>query len=447
MSTAETIEQRPQPELPGASPPLPVDSLADESDHGAVLPWPLPRGSLAARLFEHPYEFDFFQAVWLLERLEPDRAAVGRQGSPAGETVHFAAHPSLSFPPSSVCDLRRDEDSGIPRMTVAFLGLTGPAGALPRHYSELLLRVEREARSPERHALRDWLDLFNHRLVSLFFRAWEKYRFYVPVARGGWRQPEPDLFTEGLFSLIGMGLPSLRGKLSVWQRPPGLTTSAVVSGRRLEPASRTFAGGVFGAGDLEAELSPSPMQPRKLAAIEDLALLYYAGLFVQRPRTATNLQALVSDYFQLPAQVLQFQGQWLRLEPSNQSRLGGPHTNSQLGINAVVGQRVWDVQSKFRIRIGPLDYRQFVEFLPERSASSDSKSLFLLSHLVRLYAGPEFDFDVQVVLKADQVPAIVLNSQAAIGSRLGWNTWLRSLPPQRDAQDAVFAGDETYLVD
>jgi len=387
------------------------------------MPWPLPRGSLAAQLFEHPYEFDFFQAVWLLERLQPGRATVGRQGSPDSETVHFAAHPSLSFPPSSVCDLEYDPDTGVPRMVVAFMGLTGPAGALPRHYSELLLRVEREARSPERHALRDWFDLFNHRLVSLFFRAWEKYRFYVAAARGEWRRPTPDLFTEGLFSLIGMGLPSLRGKLSVWQR-----------------------GGEAG-DDRSAQPSTWSLQARKLASIEDLALLYYSGLFIQRPRTATNLQALVSDYFQLPAQVLQFQGQWLQLDAANQSRLGGPGSNSQLGVNAVVGQRVWDVQSKFRICIGPLDYQQFVEFLPDWSASSTSKALFLLSHLVRLYVGPEYDFDVQVMLKADQVPSLVLDSKAEIGPRLGWNTWLCSEPPKQDAADAIFAGDETHMVD
>ncbi len=435
MSMAGPLDPMPPSAVPGGLLPLPGGDALEMPNAAPkqALPWPLPRGSLAAQLFEQPYEFDFFQAVWLLERLEPHRAAVGRQGSPAGETVRFAALASLSFPPSAVYDLRHDQASGVPRMTVAFLGLTGPAGALPRHYSELLLRVEREAKGPERHALRDWLDLFNHRLISLFFRAWEKYRFYVPAARGQWRSSQPDLFTDALFSLIGMGLPSLRGKLSVWQRPRGwaIPGEQAAESTANAPEERTFT---------------SPMQPRRLAAIEDLALLYYSGLFVQRPRTAANLQALISDYFQLPAQVLQFQGQWLRLEPSNQSRLGGEHHNNQLGVNAVVGQQVWDVQSKFRLRIGPLDYRQFVEFLPDRSACSNFKTLFLLSHLVRLYVGPEFDFDVQLVLKADQVPAIVLNSQAEIGPRLGWNTWLRGTPAQHDAQDAVFAGDETYLV-
>ncbi len=414
-----------QPPADSANPALLVDGTADwqaglpgEDPNAAAgssrreMPWPLPASSLAARLFAEPYEFDFFQAVSLLERLEPHRAAVGRQGSPEGETVRFGAHPSLSFPASTVCDLRRDDETGIPLLTVAFLGLTGPSGALPRFYSEQLLRVEREARSAERHALRDWLDIFNHRLTSLFFRAWEKYRFYVPAARGELRKAEPDLFTGGMYSLIGMGLPSLRNKLCVRQR---------------------------------AEVA-SVAQPTRLAGVEDLALLYYSGLFSQRPRNAANLQALVGDYFRLPAQVLQFQGQWLRLDAANQSQITQGMSNNQLGVNVVVGQRVWDVQSKFRIRLGPLTYRQFVEFLPEKAATSRSKSLFLLSHLVRLYAGPEFDFDVQLVLQAAEVPPTVLDSQAEVGPRLGWNTWLRSQDSAQNAEDAVFAGDETHLV-
>ncbi len=382
------------------------DSLVPE------LPWPLPRHSLAGQLFESPYEFDFFQAVWLLERLEPHRAAVGRQGSPRGETVRFGVPASLSFPPSTVCDLTRDPETGVPFLSVAFLGLTGPSGALPRFYSEQLVRVEREARSGERHAMRDWFDMFNHRLISLFFRAWEKYRFYVPAARGEFRRAEPDLFTSGMYSLIGMGLPSLRNQLSVRQR---------------------------------AAEAPASSQ-RKLAGVEDLALLYYSGLFTQRPRNACNLEALVGDYFRLPAKVLQFQGQWLRLDAANQSQVSSLNGNNALGVNVVVGQRVWDVQSKFRIRLGPLSYSQFVEFLPEKAARCESKSLFLLSHLVRLYVGPQFDFDVQVVLKADEVPRTVLDSQAAVGPRLGWNTWLRSLPSDADADEAVFDGDETHLV-
>ena len=117
--------------------------------------------------------------------MEPGRVQVGRGGPPHAEAVRFRARISLSFPPSSIYELRKPTSSlPVPVMVQAFMGLTGPSGVLPRHYTELLYKIEREFRTPEKHALRDWFDLFNHRLVSLFYLAWEKYRFYVPFERG-----------------------------------------------------------------------------------------------------------------------------------------------------------------------------------------------------------------------------------------------------------------------
>lgn len=139
----------------------------------------------ARRLFEESFNFDFFQAVRLLQRMSPDRARVGRGGPPGTEAVRFRARISLSFPPSSIHEiLPPTDDLRVPVMVQAFMGLTGPSGVLPRHYTELLYKIERFGRGPEKHALRDWLDLFDHRLVSLFYRAWEKYRFYIPFERG-----------------------------------------------------------------------------------------------------------------------------------------------------------------------------------------------------------------------------------------------------------------------
>src|SRR5262249_36542598 len=156
-------------------------------------------------------------------------------------------------------------------MTVAFLGLTGPSGVLPRHYTELLLRMEREANGSEKRALRAWLDLFNHRLISLFYRAWEKYRFYVAYERGEHAGREPDAFTQVLFSLAGLGVPKLRGRLRV--------------------------------------VTPEGPGERTVARIDDLALLHYSGYLAQRPRCATSLEALLGDYFGLAVRVEQFRGQ------------------------------------------------------------------------------------------------------------------------------------------
>lgn len=363
----------------------------------------------ARRLFEEGHGFGFFQAVRLLQRMAPGRALVGRSGPPQAEAVRFRARISLGFPPSAIHELHRPTtDLPVPVMVQAFMGLTGPSGVLPHHYTELLYRIERDVRTPEKHALRDWLDLFNHRLVSLFYRAWEKYRFYIRFERGDFDGDETDPFLQALFSLIGLGTPSMRRRLTVVPRPE---------------ADQDLA-------------STGPV----LARVDDLVLLHYGGLLGHRPRCAVALEAMIQDYFRVATRIDQFRGQWLKLEPAIRTRLGGERGNNEVGVSAVAGHRVWDRQSKFRVRIGPLTYARFVEFLPDRTPVRERKTFFLLAHLVRLYADPGLDFEVQLVLRAEEVPACRLNGDGSPGPRLGWNTWLLTRPPGADAEDVVIDG-------
>jgi type VI secretion system protein ImpH len=373
----------------------------------AVAPSPASLHGVEKQLFTEGYAFDFFQAVRLLERLDAEREPVGRDALPQHEAVRFRTHVSLSFPPSQIFDLVRQEVvAEPPLMTVTFLGLTGASGVLPRHYTELLLRLDRDVRGPERYLLRDWLDLFNHRLISLFYRAWEKYRFYVPYERGEYARSEPDTFTRALFSLVGLGMPPFRDRLR-------LTRTTEFEGFRKE---------------------------RTLGEVEDLVLLRYSGFLARRVHTAAGLEAMVRDYFTLPAQVGQFQGQWLHLDAQSQSRLGECGQSNRLGVDCVAGERVWDAPSKFRVRLGPLAYSEFEEFLPDREPVPERKSFFLLLQLVRLYVGAELDFDVQLLLSAGDVPESRLADGEHLGSRLGWNTWLRSQEFPAVAADAVFDG-------
>ncbi len=362
-------------------------------------------------LLHEPFRFEFFQAVRLLERLAPQRLPVGRQGSSGHEIVRFRVPATTAFPASSVSQIDAPTEQQQPaHMWVNFMGLTGPSGVLPRHYTELLIRRHIDFRGPERYVLQDWFDLFNHRLVSLFHRAWEKYRFWIPYERGEHLRETPDAFTQCLRSLIGLGTPALHDRLQV--SIPALPKS--------QPAGR--------------EIAP--------ARIQDLSLLRYAGLLSQRPRSAVNLESLLADYFLVPVRVQQFQGQWLQLEDSDQSRLGSNEPMAMLGTGAIVGPRVWNVQGKFRVRLGPLSYEQFCAFFPDRNPTKARKAFFLLSQLVRLFAGPEFDFDIQLTLRREEVPPTRLAADDEIGPRLGWNTWLCNSAPAEDAEDAIIPSQE-----
>src|SRR5437867_3374332 len=266
--------------------------------------------SLADTLFDEGYRFDFFQAVRVLERLYRHRAAVGRSARPGDEVVRFQTHPSLGFPPSAIHELKEGTAPGRPaEMTVAFMGLTGPLGVLPHHYTELILERARQKDS----TLRDFLTLFDHRLLSLFYRAWEKYRAPIGYERARTRGEDLDAVRTCLFDLVGMGTLGLRGRFQ---------------------------------------------------ALADETLLYYAGLLGQRPHSATSLQGILHDYFGVPVQVSQFRGRWLTLSEDSKSRLGRAENGGSTVGGAVLGGRVWDQQAAFRLRIGPLDFAQFHDFLP-----------------------------------------------------------------------------------
>jgi len=372
------------------------------------------RKSIAQRLREEPYIFDFFQAVRLLGLLHRDP----RTGQPSigAQAVRFRALISMVFPPSAIHEITPAEGpDGKPTMYVTFMGLTGPSGVLPRHYTEMQMQLARLSKESEKYALRDWFDLFNHRLLDLFYRAWEKYRFFMAYERAEYGNREPDAFSTCLFSLIGIGLPTLRNRL----RASEWSSHSVISHLAEDEA---------------------PYQERILSQIDDLAMLRYGGVLSQRHRSAVGLAGILEDYFEMPVKVKQFQGQWLTFEKIEQSRLGMLGANSTLGVDVVVGQRSWDVQAKIRIRLGPLDYWKFTEFLPDRSAIERRKAFFMLVHLVRFYVGQALDFDVQLILKARQVPACRLNRHDDVGARLGWNTWIVSRPLPKDAEDVVLEG-------
>ena len=344
-------------------------------------------GSVIHRLQQAPFQFDFFQAVRVLQWLgNPDDSqgesgtAVGQDHAPQSEVVRFQALRSNGFAQQTVHGLRRPPADGWrpAEMDVSFMGMTGPAGALPRHYTQLVIERSRYGD----FALADFLDMFNHRFVSLFYRAWAKYRLPILMEQAHRAGATTDPCTQALLSFVGWGTAGLQGR----QR------------------------------------------------IHDPTLLFYGGLFANRTRNANALERMMADYLSVAATIRQFQGQWMYLSHEDQSRLTerrwGEGWNNQLGTTAVVGDRVWGVENSFRLRLGPLNYQQFAGLTPQGDLLGE------VAQLVRCYAGAEFDFDVQLVLRREDVPVAQLGGKQQ--SRLGWNTWIAAGRRTRDADDAVF---------
>lgn len=343
-------------------------------------------GAMRQRLHQDAPRYEFFQAVRSL-LLAGGGEAVGLDYNPRHEAVRFRSVSSLAFPAGQIAKFHtppqpaNSDSPGPPVMEVSFLGLTGPAGALPRHYTETVIARGRG----KDYALRDFLDIFNHRIISLFYRVWEKHRL-GPLLESADAEGQRDRFTLGLMSLVALG----------------------------------------------------PRASRDRFEYQDQFVLYYSGLFAHYPRCATSLRRLIETLLTTPTEVLQFQGQWLRIEKRDQSQLPlgvGSGLNCELGVSTIAGERVWDVQSKFRVRLGPLSFNRFLDFLP------GGKEIIRLGQVVRSYVGPELDFDIQPVLQQEEVPACQLASDERLVPRLGWTTWILSSPPLEDADDAVFVSD------
>jgi type VI secretion system protein ImpH len=324
----------------------------------------------AARLAISPHDFDFFQAVRLLERLLPDRAPVGRSSRPGEEVAHFAAHQSLAFPASQIQSLEFPENRP-PAMTVNFMGLTGPLGVLPHWYTELIADRMRNGDN----TLRDFLDMINHRFVSFFYRAWEKYRAGLAYETG-----EPDPLSQVLLDLIGIGTEGF---------------------------------------DLPESIAPD-------------AYLFFSGLLAQRPRSALALKLTLEEYFQVPVEVDQFHGAWFSLDDEALCRPGDSVSASeQVAVGAVVGDAMWDPQARVRIKLGPLTLARYSDFLPGQPAFQ------ALSAWTRFFANDEIDFEAQLILCQEEVPPCELGARGEAEQKLGWVSWLSSKPLKRNPSDTI----------
>jgi type VI secretion system protein ImpH len=261
-----------------------------------------PHSPVRDSLFEEFYEFSFYRAVHLLEWLFPEKKPLGEALAPGQEPVRFTVKPGFAFPPSDLSALRPPtEASEPPNMEVAFLGLIGPSGVLPHWYNELAVERIRQ----KDHSLAAFLDVFHHRLITLFYLAWKKHRFPENYRFGA-----RDRLSHHMLSLLGLGTPGLLERIG------------------LQPES----------------------------------LIFYGGLLSRAAPSTAAIEATVQYFAEAAVQVAQFIDRLIPVAPEEQTRLG--MANARLGEDAACGSLAWESQTKFRVRIGPVGYDHFVRLMP-----------------------------------------------------------------------------------
>ena len=314
------------------------------------------RPSIEDRLHKEWYRFSFFSAVYLLETLAPNKTALGTGSKPSKEAVRFSVKPGFAFPPSEIAGLTPGNDNSPAEMDVAFMGLIGPSGLLPHWYNSLASDRLRAKDS----TLTAFFDLFHHRLLSLFYLAWKKHQFPVTFMPGA-----SDKLSRYLLSLCGLGTPRLTGKI----------------------------------GFAEESLS------------------FYSGLFSRRIPAESSLRSTIAHFTGTEAAIEQFVARTIPLEAGDITRLG--QANSQLGYG-ILGEAVWECQTKFRAQLGPMSFAEYNRFIPSGDMHKPTFSL------IRYMVGIEYDFEVSLCLKRTEPPPCILGSSAAgPQTRLGWSTWLK----------------------
>lgn len=310
-----------------------------------------------------PWEFDYFQALRRIQAEHPQLPRLGHSQRLAEDPLRLGQTPDCGFAPSTLSRVEAAHDGMPARLEQFFFGLTGPNGPLPLHLTEYARERQRNHGDA---TFRRFMDVFHHRLLTLFFRAWAEARPAVSHDR-----PDDDYFAARLAALSGRGTPHLLGQ----------------------------------------------------APLADNARYHYTGHLAAQTRYPDGLKAILAEYFELPVRIEEYIGQWLELP--ERSRLGVQA--SQLGSDLCLGTHVWDRQHKFRIVMGPLTLAQYQRLLPGGDRFRE------LAAWVAEYLGEELDWELNLVLKREEVPTLELRG----GDRLGFDTWLGK--PQADAADLHLA--------
>lgn len=348
-------------------------------------------------------DINFFQRLRMLEK--DAQHTTGLADAPVGydyplyrEFIDFCVVQSLVSPYAAKqkLELLPMEHGHQKRLLhVSCFGLTGPAGVLPLHYTELLARRQRDKDT----ALKSLLDGFNARAISFLYRAWKKNR------------------------------------LAVLEEQHPKQTKRVSPTRKMMMSYTGFSQGEMVAREAAAKANTQEIAKQEptetIPSCEDIAY-YFSGYYSQRPRNANALSKIMSHVLGCEVSLQQFYGRWFELEPSQRNVLG--QANCALGRSFVAGGSVYEGSFSMRLRTEPLDFAAFKRVRPGGELFQRLKEI-LVSFL-----GTDYWVDLQVVLKGHDRPALQMAetgvSQAPL--KLGEGLWLSSEPAMHDVADTVY---------
>ena len=291
--------------------------------------------------------FSLFAALRVLEQAFPERPRLGESRKASDDGVRLGQAPHLTFAPSDVAAFEAN-GSGVSLEQNSF-GMFGPNGALPLHLTE---HAYTRRHHREDATFVDFLNLFQHRLISLFYRAWANAEPTASLDR-----PSNDRFV-------------------------------------------TYIGALFGLGQTGS---------RERDSVHDYAKLSRAGLYSAQARSADGLELILRDYFELPVHIRPFTAGWLLIPAELRCRLGGDEEHATLGSGATLGGMSWQCQHKFEIALGPVTLATFERFLPGRRALQE------LHALVRLYTSDEWTWQLRLLLRDVEIPGIRLGRAGELG--------------------------------
>lgn len=304
---------------------------------------------MVRRVVGDAHRFDFYQLLHLIERISADTPKLGHSGPAQREHVRLRPQLGLGFPPGDIDDaefLEAPDGSGKLQITATFLGLYGSNSPLPAHVTEQLL--------PERDddlRVRAFFDLFHHRIYSLLYRVWKKYRYHITFEPEG-RDPISCI----LRGMLGIATPHL---------------------------------------DDQLEMNP-------------VRMFTFTGLLSQRPRSAEGLKGQIRAYFRgLPVDIQQCIGRWLWIQQDDRNIIG--RKKCGLGKDFLLGEKIYDRSGKFRVQLGPLGIDDYARFLPGRPARQE------LDQIIRFYCEDPYEYDTEVTLKGDEVPDLPLRAEGILG--------------------------------